>query len=90
MSDTVSAAEARQKLYPLIEEVNNDRNAIHITSKKGNAVLVSEDEWNSMQETLYLLRSPVNATRLTEGIRQAEAGETIEVSMSELRKLVGE
>ncbi|WP_280344692.1 type II toxin-antitoxin system Phd/YefM family antitoxin [Nocardia abscessus] len=52
MTYTVSASEARNKLFRLIEEVNNDRTAIHITSKKGNAVLLSEEEFNSMQKTL--------------------------------------
>ncbi|MFD4460061.1 type II toxin-antitoxin system Phd/YefM family antitoxin [Nocardia sp. NPDC058480] len=78
MTDTVSASEARNKLFPLIEEVNNDRTAIHITSKKGNAVLLSEEEYNSMRETLYLLRSPANAARLAQGIAQAESGDVVE------------
>lgn len=83
---TFSASEARAKLYPLIEQVNDDAVAIHITGRKGNAVLISEDEYNALHETLYLLRSPVNAARLAQGIAQAEAGDVIEVDMDRLAK----
>ncbi|MQY31803.1 Antitoxin RelJ [Nocardia sp. RB56] len=81
---SMSASEARANLYPLIEQVNDDAVAIHITSRKGNAVLISEDEYNSLHETLYLLRSPANAARLTQGIAQLEAGEVVEVDTERL------
>ncbi|WP_019930546.1 type II toxin-antitoxin system Phd/YefM family antitoxin [Nocardia sp. BMG111209] len=81
---SMSASEARANLYPLIEQVNDDAVAIHITSRKGNAVLISEDEYNSLRETLYLLRSPANAARLTQGIAQLEAGEVVEVDLARL------
>ncbi|MFC4126076.1 type II toxin-antitoxin system Phd/YefM family antitoxin [Nocardia rhizosphaerae] len=71
---SISASEARASLYPLIEQVNDDAVAIHITSRKGNAVLISEDEYNSLRETLYLMRSPANAARLAQGIAQLETG----------------
>lgn len=83
---SMSASEARANLFPLIEEVNDDAVAIHITSRKGNAVLISEDEYNSLRETLYLMRSPANAARLAQGIAQLEAGESVEVSMEDLAK----
>lgn len=86
---SMSASEARANLYPLIERVNDDADAIHITSRKGNAVLLSEDEYNSMRETLYLLRSPVNAARLAQGIAQLEAGDVVEVDMQRLARELG-
>jgi len=61
---TLTATEARQRLFPLIEQVNDDRQAVRITSKRGNAVLVAEDDYDSLMETVYLLRSPANAERL--------------------------
>jgi len=61
---TITATEARQRLFPLIEQVNDDRQAVHITSKRGNAVLVAEDDYDSLMETVYLLRNPANAARL--------------------------
>ncbi|MEU4314799.1 type II toxin-antitoxin system prevent-host-death family antitoxin [Nocardia sp. NPDC024068] len=81
---SMSASEARANLYPLIEQVNDDAVAVHITSRKGNAVLISEDEYNSLRETLYLMRSPANAARLAKGISQLEAGDSVEVDMEQL------
>ncbi|MGA6203245.1 type II toxin-antitoxin system Phd/YefM family antitoxin [Nocardia testacea] len=78
---SMSASKARANLYLLIEQVNNDAVEVHITSRKGNAVLISEDEYNSLRETLYLMRSPANAARLAEGIAQLGAGDPVEVNM---------
>ncbi|WP_216898332.1 type II toxin-antitoxin system Phd/YefM family antitoxin [Nocardia alni] len=69
---SMSASAARANLYRLIEQVNDDAVAIHIAGSNGNAVLISEDEYNSFRETVYLLRSPANAARLAEGIAQLE------------------
>lgn len=71
----ISASEARKSLYGLIEQVNADASAVEITSKRGNAVLVSADEWSAIQETAYLLRSPANVQHLATSIGQAEAGQ---------------
>lgn len=70
----ITASEARQNLFPLIEQVNEDHAPVHITSRKGNAVLMSEEDFNSWTETLHLLRSPRNARRLLDSIAEAEAG----------------
>ena len=67
----------RRQQFPLIEKVNDDRTAIEITSKRGNAVLMSLAEYEALQETAYLLRSPTNARRLLESLAQAQAGELI-------------
>lgn len=74
----ITASEARKNLFPLIERVNEDHIAVEITSKKGSAVLLSLSEYQSLQETAYLLRSPANARRLMESIAAAEAGRTQE------------
>jgi antitoxin YefM len=71
---SITASEARKNLFPLIEKVNDDRAPIHITSRNGNAVLLSEEDFTSWQETIYLLRSPANARRLAESIAEAERG----------------
>ncbi|MFE3543492.1 type II toxin-antitoxin system Phd/YefM family antitoxin [Nocardia sp. NPDC059177] len=86
---SMSASEARASLYPLIEQVNDDAIAIHITSRKGNAVLISEDEYNSLRETLYLMRSPANAARLAQGIAQLESGDVVEVDLERLARELG-
>ena len=73
---SITASEARQRLFPLIEEVNDDQIAVEIVSKKGTAFLVSADEYRSLKETVYLLQSPRNADRLRESIAQLRADDT--------------
>jgi len=55
---SITASEARRRLFPLIEEVNDDQAVVEIVSKKGTAFLVSADEYRSLKETVYLLQSP--------------------------------
>ncbi len=71
----MTASEARKNLFPLIEQVNNDRQPIEITSKRGDAVLMSRADYEALEETAYLLRSPANARRLLESLEQARKGE---------------
>ena len=71
---SVTVSEARQRLFPLIEEVNADQVAVEIVSKKGTAFLVSADEYRSLKETVYLLQSPRNAQRLRESLAEVAAG----------------
>jgi antitoxin YefM len=74
----ISASEARKRLFPLIEQVNQDHAPIEIVSKHGNAVLVSKEDWDSMTETAYLLRSPANAAWLAQGMAELRDGEAVE------------
>ena len=55
---TLNVTEARSKLYSLIDEASETHQPIVITGKRGNAVLLSEDDWNSINETLFLLSVP--------------------------------
>jgi prevent-host-death family protein len=55
---TISATNARTKLYSLIDEANQSHEPIQITGKRGNAVLISEEDWRSIQETLFLQSMP--------------------------------
>ena len=55
---TLNATEARSKLYTLIDETAKTHEPILITGKRSNAVLLSEEDWNSVKETLYLLSVP--------------------------------
>jgi len=66
---TLSATEARAKLYRLIDQTSISHEPILITGKRGNAVLVSEDDWRSIQETIYLL----NILGMRESIREGLA-----------------
>lgn len=70
----ITASEARKHLFPLIEQVNQDRAPVEITSKRGDAVLISVDDYRALEETAYLLRSPANVRRLLESLDHARAG----------------
>ncbi|MDP5182097.1 type II toxin-antitoxin system Phd/YefM family antitoxin [Blastococcus sp. BMG 814] len=71
---SVTASEARQRLFRLIEEVNADQVAVEIVSKRGTAFLVPADEYHSLKETVHLLQSPRNAERLRESLAEAAGG----------------
>ncbi|MFJ8211816.1 type II toxin-antitoxin system Phd/YefM family antitoxin [Streptomyces sp. NPDC096033] len=87
---SMSASEARAGLFRLIERVNTDHTPVRITSRNGDAVLMSADDYDSWQETVYLLRSPANAQRLREAVaRDREGAATVAKSMDELRELTG-
>jgi antitoxin YefM len=55
---TITATEARKLLYKLLDDVAGSHEPIQITGKRGNAVLVSQEDWDSVQETLYLVSIP--------------------------------
>lgn len=63
-----SASEARAKLLSLVEQVNKDHSPRMITSRQGDAVLLSKNDWESIQETLYLQSIP----GFMESIKEAE------------------
>ncbi|GAB3085888.1 type II toxin-antitoxin system Phd/YefM family antitoxin [Corynebacterium aquatimens] len=73
---SLSASEARRTLFPLIERVNNDREAVEIVSRHGNVVLMSAEDYSAWQETAYLFRSPANARRLLDAFDAALSGRT--------------
>jgi len=64
----LNATEARSRLYNLIDEATETHQPIVITGKRGNAVLVSEDDWNSIAETLHLLSVPGMRDSIREGM----------------------
>jgi antitoxin YefM len=65
---TVSATEARKRLYALIDEVGQSHEPVQITGKRGNAVLLSEDDWRAIQETLHLVSIPGMRTSILDGM----------------------
>lgn len=73
---SIPASTARANFFKLIEKVNDDQEAIVITSNAGNAVLVSESEWENMLEMQYLLSTPANRDWIMKSIEQADRGET--------------
>ncbi len=64
----LNATEARSKLYHLIDETASSHEPIVITGKRSNAVLISEDDWNSIAETLFLVSIPGMHSSIKEGL----------------------
>jgi antitoxin YefM len=65
---TLTATKARKEIYRLIDEASETHEPIQITGKRSNAILVSEDDWRSIQETLYLTTIPGMADSIKEGL----------------------
>ena len=79
---SIPASTARANLFPLIKQVNEDQEAVLITSNAGNAFLVSESEWENMLETVYLLGHPESRRNLDEARSQIARGESIRIEFS--------
>ncbi len=65
---SVSATEARKRLYALIDEVGQSHEPLQINGKRGNAVLLSEEDWRAIQETLHLVSIPGMRESILEGM----------------------
>jgi antitoxin YefM len=87
----ITATEARKKLFPLIKQVNDDRVPVEIVSNHGRAYLIAADDYESMAETDYLLRSPANAARLMAAAEEVRSGRNlITKTMEELEDMADE
>ena len=65
---TINVTNARKNLYRLIDEVSESHQPVVISGKENSAILVSEDDWNAIQETLYLSGIPGMAESIREGL----------------------
>ncbi len=65
---SITATEARKKLYRLLDEVSESHEPIHITGKRHSGVLISEEDWSAIQETLYLQSVPGMRESIREGM----------------------
>lgn len=82
--NVVTVKEAKRNLDSLIEKVFSDAEPTIITTDSGQQiVLLSLDEFNSWQETAYLLSNPANAAHLRKSIAEAQSGETSEHELNE-------
>ncbi len=66
--NTMNASEAREKLYRLLDESAAAHEPVLITGPRSNAVLVAEEDWNAIQETLHLLSVPGMRESILEGL----------------------
>ena len=64
-----TATDARANLYRLLDAAAESHEPVHITGPRNNAVLVSEDDWNAIQETLYLLSVPGMRESIRDGLK---------------------
>jgi antitoxin YefM len=73
--DAMTATRARKEFFQLIQRVNDDHVSVEIVSKHGNAIMMSKDEYDAINETAYLMRNPANAERLLRSLMRAQRGE---------------
>ena len=73
---TLTSTDLRANLSAVMDRVNDDHEPVIVTRAKGKpVVMVSLEDWSSMDETTYLLASPANASLLREGIAALNAGQ---------------
>ncbi|MFU8789446.1 MAG: type II toxin-antitoxin system Phd/YefM family antitoxin [Methylobacter sp.] len=72
---TITATEARKTFFELIKQTSQRHEIIEIQHKSGNAVIMSADDYESLQETLHLLSQPDFKQKFNESIQQADAGD---------------
>jgi len=68
---SLTVTEARANLYKLLDEVAASHEPILITGKRGNAILISEDDWRAIEETIYLLSIPGMRESIIEGMSES-------------------
>ena len=80
----ISISDARANIKALVDRVVADKAPIAITRQKGEGVvMISQSEWEAMEQTFHLLKSPANAKELLESIAELDAGKGVE------RELIG-
>ena len=85
MLDAISYSEARKNLASLMDSVCDHSDVVVITRRKARpVVLMSLDEYNSIQETAHLLRSPANAERLLESIAELQQGKAVPRALADI------
>jgi antitoxin YefM len=81
---TLSSTDLRANLSAVMDQVNSDHEPVIVTRAKGRpVVMVSLEDWASMDETAYLLASPENARRLREAIAELNAGKGVQHDLIE-------
>ena len=77
---TLNVTEARANLYKLIDDTTVSHGPVVITGKRGNAVLLAEDDWNAINETLHLLSVPGMRESILEGMQESIDGAATELN----------
>ena len=66
---SLTASQARASLYKLVDQVASSHHPIQITGKRASAILISEEDWRSIEETLYLLSIPQMRDSIRRGLK---------------------
>jgi len=66
---TLSVSEARKRLYNLVDEVKESHEPVQIVGKRSTAVLISEEDWKAIEETLYLGSIPGMRESIKKGLK---------------------
>lgn len=66
---SITATEARKQLYGLLDEIADSHEPVQIAGKRHSAVLISEDDWRAIQETLYLTSVPGMRDSILKGLK---------------------
>ena len=86
----VSISHARENLFPLVRQVSEDHVVIEIVARNGgNAVLMSAEDYESLQETLYLFSTRANAMHILRGLTEAREGRAVPIDLEELAARFG-
>lgn len=84
--EVISYTTLRQNLSNIMDKLSKNREAVHITRKGHESmVMMTESDYNAVQETLYLLSSSNNVSRLEESFEQADKKDFVEVKFDEKR-----
>jgi prevent-host-death family protein len=67
---SINITNARRNLYKLVETLSDTHEPIYITGRKKSAVLIAEDDWRSIEETLYLLSIPGMRASIKKGMKE--------------------
>ncbi|MDL2329554.1 type II toxin-antitoxin system prevent-host-death family antitoxin [Desulfosarcina sp. OttesenSCG-928-A07] len=86
--EAITYTTARQKLAETMDKVIDSHSAVIITRQKAGAVvMMSLEDFNSIEETLYLLGNPANAKRLRKAVADVDAGQVTEITMDDLDQI---
>jgi antitoxin YefM len=69
MTETINISKARENLYKLVDKIALEHKPVLIKSKRNNAVIISEEDFNAIEETLYLLSIPNMRESIVEGMK---------------------
>ena len=67
---TLTASQARIRLYKLLDETNKSHEPVQITGRRSDAVLISAGDWKAIQETLYLVSMPGMRESIIKGMKE--------------------